>query len=102
MSLQHPDMSIRKTFVSIMVGFIFAGLTSWSFRNFVVSDCAAPFRSLLDVFLMPGLLVSVALSGNVHTYEAGPAAMGNFIFYFVVTYICVAVWQKYRTGFKPS
>jgi len=85
-----------------MVGFIFAGLTSWSFRNFVVSDCAAPFRSLLDVFLMPGLLVSVALSGNVHTYEAGPAAMGNFIFYFVVTYICVAVWQKYRTGFKPS
>jgi len=70
-----------------MVGFIFASLTSWSFRNVVVSDWAAPFRSLLDVFLMPGLLVSVALAGNVHTYQAGPAAMGNFIFYFVVAWI---------------
>ena len=63
-------MSIRKTFASIMVGFIFAGLTSWSFRNFVISDWAAPFRSLLDVFLMPGLIVSVALAGNVHTYNS--------------------------------
>ena len=87
-------MSIRITVVSIMVGF--AGLTSWSFRNFVVSDASVPFRSLLDAFLMPGLIVSVALARNVHTYEPASAIMGNFVFYFAATCICIAAWQKRR------
>ena len=93
-------MSIRKTLVSIAIGFIFAGVTSWSFRNFVVSDRAAPFRLVLDVFLLPGLVVSLAVAGNVHTYGAAPAVMGNFVFYFVVTYICAVVWQRRRRRIK--
>ena len=86
----------QKNLVSIAVGFIFAGLTSWSFENVVVSNQAAPFRLLLELFLLPGLVISVAVAGNVHTYEAGPATMGNFIFYFVVTYVCAVVWHKRR------
>jgi hypothetical protein len=89
-------MSIRKTLVSIAVGFIFARLTSWSFQNVDVSNQAAPLRLLLELFLTPGLVISVAVAGNVHTYEAGPAAMGNFIFYFAVTYVCAVVWHKRR------
>ncbi len=77
-----------------MFGFAFAGITSWTFRNFVVPDWAAPFRFVLDLFLVPGLVVSIAAAGNFHTYEAGPAVMGNFIFYSVVTYICAVLWQK--------
>ena len=31
---------------------------------------------------LPGLLLSVAISGDVHTYSLPAAALGNFLFYF--------------------
>jgi hypothetical protein len=40
--------------------------------------------------VLPGLLLSIAISGDTHTYSLPAAALGNFLFYF---FLCWAAGQ---------
>jgi hypothetical protein len=39
---------------------------------------------------LPGLLLGYAIAGNVHTFSAGAAGLGSFLFYF---FLCWGVGQ---------
>ena len=42
-------------------------------------------QTFLLVLLMPGMLFSIAISGNIHVFRFWIAAIGNFLFYLAAT-----------------
>jgi hypothetical protein len=46
--------------------------------------------------LIPGMLVAIILTGNVHAWPTWMAALGNFLFYFLVTHLVTVLWAKLR------
>src|SRR5260370_36896950 len=45
-------------------------------------------------FLVPGLFGAMALSGNVHAIYLWPAALVNFVFYFLLCWTAGALFRK--------
>jgi hypothetical protein len=39
-------------------------------------------------FLIPGCIVGIIFSGNVHAFSTRAVAVGNFVFYFGLTFFC--------------
>ena len=89
--------------VSIMSGLIAAFLT-W----FMIGDhreyvhphgpLLAHWGWVVIILVMPGLLAAIILSGNVHLFEMWPAALVNFLFYFVLIYAVFTVRQRRRVA----
>jgi hypothetical protein len=48
------------------------------------------------VFLMPGMLIAVIASGNVHVFPIWVAALGNLFFYLFLTWTIVKVGAKFN------
>jgi Ca2+/Na+ antiporter len=48
--------------------------------------------------LLPGLLIAIATSGNVHAFYLWVAAIGNFFFYAVIVWF---FWSRWRDRNRP-
>lgn len=48
------------------------------------------------VFLIPGMLIGAATTGNIHAWPVWIAALSNFIFYFLITWLLVTVWRRFK------
>jgi hypothetical protein len=46
--------------------------------------------------LMPGMVVAMAVTRNVHAWPEWLAALSNFSFYFFLTWLVAAIWKKVR------
>ena len=46
--------------------------------------------------LMPGMLAAIIVAGNAHAWPVWIAALGNFLFYFLLTWLVTAVWVKLK------
>ncbi len=44
--------------------------------------------------LVPGLIASMAIAGNVHAFPLGVAAIVNFVFYFLLCWTAGALIRK--------
>lgn len=44
--------------------------------------------------LIPGLLVGIITSGNVHAFSTWASVLGNFLFYFATVYLANAIRQR--------
>jgi uncharacterized membrane protein len=58
-------------------------------------------RWIIIIFIAPGLLVAIMLSGNVHIFEMWTAALANFVFYFALVYGVLTIRQRARMG-RPA
>jgi hypothetical protein len=72
---------------ALFVGSVFSGL-SYFLEH---ADLGA-----VILFLAPGLIVGIMFSGNVHAFSIRAVAVGNFIFYFSLTYLVLALYEKYN------
>jgi hypothetical protein len=66
----------------------------------VVAAASTFSNHLLDspvvLLLMPGMVVAIALSGNVRAFPIWVAACGNYLFYFLLLWLATAAWNKVR------
>jgi len=66
----------------------------------IAAACTFDLARLADspvVFgLMPGMLIAIVVTGNVHAWPEWVAASGNFLFYFFLTWLVAAIWNKVR------
>jgi hypothetical protein len=51
------------------------------------------------ILLMPGMLVAIVAAGNVHAWPVWIAALGNFVFYFLLIWLAAAIWAKVGAKF---
>ncbi len=47
------------------------------------------------VVLFPGMIFAIIAGGNVHAFSTGVTALGNFGFYFAITYLVDAIRRRY-------
>ena len=47
--------------------------------------------------LIPGMILGIAVSGNVHAFSTWASALGNFLFYFGVVYLVNAIRQRFSS-----
>jgi hypothetical protein len=50
------------------------------------------------VFCLPGAIFAIVISGNVHDFATWPVAVGNFAFYFGLSYLFGEIAQRYSRG----
>ena len=55
---------------------------------------AFAIQGVVVVLLFPGMLASMAVSGNVHAYHLWVASIANFVIYFLVCWAVVALIGK--------
>ena len=55
-----------------------------------------PDFGVLVPFLLPGCIVAIIFSGNVHAFSTRAVAVGNFLFYFGLVYLLIILCEKYR------
>ena len=58
-------------------------------RPVLLPDWARP----LTVFLVPGFIAGIVAGGNVHDQNPVVVALGNFLFYFLVTLLILKVHE---------
>ena len=46
------------------------------------------------IFLMPGFIAGIIANNNVHNLNQWVAILGNFLFYFALTYLVSAVRER--------
>ena len=76
---------------------IFAGVISAALG--IATFSLEQFGGAGQVFvflLLPGLIGSMAISGNVHAFPLWVAAIINILFYFGLVWILGVVWTKFR------
>jgi hypothetical protein len=81
-------MSLKRIFPAFLIGSIFAALSALMIQFPDRVGAAA-------VFLLPGFVLGIVTSGNVHAFSSWVAALGNFVFYFGVTYLASVLWEKH-------
>ncbi len=86
---RFKDMKKTRLIIALFIGSVFGGL---SFLMQQLSSSGVIF------FLFPGAIVGMAAAGNVHAFSARVVALGNFAFYFGLTYLLLALWRKYAAG----
>ena len=81
---------MKRYVVQVLLGLVMALLTFQlgHMANGAWIDC-----------LIPGMLLAIAATGNVHAWPVWMAAFGNFIFYFVLSWLVAAMWMRF--GHKP-
>jgi hypothetical protein len=47
------------------------------------------------VLLVPGAILGIVASGNVHDFRTWVVVLGNFAFYFGVVYLVWQIWERY-------
>jgi len=52
--------------------------------------------------LFPGILGSIAIGGNAHAFHLWIAAAWNFIFYFLLSWVIIALAGRVRRRFHNS
>jgi len=81
--------------VSLVVGLAFAYLT-WLMIGDYPHPHARPHLTgigfeylgeVIMILLLPGMVTGVLVSGNIHVTNTWIVALGNFVFYFGVTYL---------------
>ena len=80
-----------KPTVALFMGSIFGGISFFLER----SDFGA-----IIFFLIPGCIVGIVFSGDVHDFSTPVVAVGNFFFYFGLTYLLITVGRKFRVWEK--
>jgi len=94
-----------RLFVSLLVGSAFALLT-WMMIGNHTHPMGRGFESLGDAIMMallPGIFAGFAVSGNIHAANAWIVALGNFLFYFGLAYLLLAIQARVRAGWRgPS
>jgi len=86
--------------IALLVASAFAGVSLF-LEQLGASDLA-PVILLLE----PGIIVATGCSGNIHAFSVRAMAIGNFVFYFGLTYSVImlgdkfGVWEKYSS--KPK
>ena len=71
------------------MGSIFGGISFFLER----SDFGA-----IIFFLIPGCIVGIVFSGDVHDFSTPVVAVGNFFFYFGLTYLLITVGRNSEYG----
>ena len=79
---------MKKLTIPLMIGCIFGALSVFLVQFPDKVGAAA-------IFLMPGFVLAIVTGKNVHDLPTWPVVVGNFLFYFGVTYIASAVWEKH-------
>jgi len=91
-------MNAKRLIICLLVGFGFALLTWWVFgghlhpRHF--GGLWEYLGDLIVIVSLPGLLVGIVASGNIHTGSTAVTVLVNFLFYFLATRLAFAIWQK--------
>jgi hypothetical protein len=56
-------------------------------------------KNVASYLMVPGVLVGIAFSDfKVHDANMTAAYIANFVFYFLVAYLCLLGWSRYRQG----
>jgi hypothetical protein len=97
-------MKTTRLICSLLVGFAFALLTWLIFGNHIhLHHVGAGLEYLgwvITIVSLPGLFTGVAVSGNIHGGGIGLAVLGNFLFYFVATYIILTIWERRKARIR--
>jgi len=94
-SQERVDMKISELATATFIGLPFAGLSILMIKSPSFIDGAS-------IFLVPGVIIAVAISGNAHVFRTSVMALGNFGFYFAVTWTCLMLWKKYTARANTS
>jgi hypothetical protein len=85
--------------IALLVGSVFGGL------SFLLER---PDFGVLVPFLIPGCVVAIIFSGNVHAFSIRAVAVGNFLFYSGLLSSLIALsekyrlWEKYKEKYKTK
>jgi hypothetical protein len=69
---------MRRYLLQALLGLVAAALT------FDLSHLSVNAGAVV-ICLFPGMLMAMAITGNVHAWPIWIAALGNFLFYFLLT-----------------
>jgi len=47
------------------------------------------------ILLFPGAVLGIVMSGNVHDFRMLVVALGNFAFYFAISYLVWELWERH-------
>jgi hypothetical protein len=89
---------MKRLIISLIMGSASALLTWWVFGGHFVPHHFGGFweylGDLIVIVSLPGLLVGIVASGNIHTGSTAVTVLVNFLFYFLATRFAFAIWQK--------
>jgi hypothetical protein len=92
-------MKLVRLAASLLVGVAFAGL-QWALifkeHSPVNRFDIVPYRAAATLFAMPGMFTAMAAGGNVHSYSSAVVVAANVIFYALITYGLMSLWDKCR------
>ena len=91
-------MKGNRFLLPLIIGFVFAAFTVVSF--YFINLVPRPIGSFIFYFLFPGLILGLFAGGSVHDPNIPVAVLGNFLFYFGLTYLVAMRWKKPRV--KPD
>jgi hypothetical protein len=74
-------------FLALLLGSVFGGLS-------VVMVKAPDLIGSVAILLLPGAVVAIIVSGNVHVFSTWALSLGNGLFYFGISYLLFALWKK--------
>ena len=81
----------RTTFiVALVIGATMGILT----KLFIQSPVLPNGGDVFVIFLIPGFIAGVIANNNVHDPNQWVAILGNFLFYFALTYLVSAVHKR--------
>lgn len=87
----------RRLIGALATGCVFASLT-WIIFGDVEQTLGLsyldPLFNVLSFVVLPGMFLSVVISGNVHGGEIWVAALANFGIYFGLAYLLIRIWNK--------
>jgi hypothetical protein len=84
-------MHYRSLLVGIVIGSLFAIATL-----VLTNTGAVPAMQFLIYFLVPGLVLSMAVSGNVHAFHLWVAALGNLAFWLLLCWLVGSIIGRIR------
>jgi hypothetical protein len=91
-------MNVKRLIISLLIGFAFAVLAGFVFGDHVhprhVGTGLEYLGGVVSVISLPGLFTDIALSNNVHGGNVVFIILGNFLFYFGITYFILWIWGK--------
>jgi len=101
--MRPENMRHRRLIAALLIGCTFGALT-FAIRDLSVlssNSIVAIVQQLMSNLLWPGLICAFAASGNIHAWPLWIAAVGNFIFYFSITWAINVLWRRVRTSETP-
>jgi hypothetical protein len=89
---------MKKLLCSLGAGCVFAFSTLMMIQSPVLSSVAvfAWIERLFSVLLVPGLIIGIIASGNIHVYDTSTVTLANFIFYSGFIYLLLTIWSNFK------